>query len=514
MRVNALGWLTERRIVALLIVLGVLVRAPLVFTPLTYSHSDDWRQADTATIARNFYESGYDLFYPQVNWGGVGPGYVETEFQLYPFLIALLYAVFGEQVWLGRLVSLLFTVPTFILFYLLARRILKRMAALWALFFFVISPLGIRYSVAYMPEATVFFFYVAALYLFVRWLDEERSAILWLAGLSTALAILVKPTSIHIGLVFLILLLARHGLRIVTMWRLWVFGLISLVPGAVWYLHARNLYLTYGNTFGLLSGGDSKLGSLDYWLSPGFYLNLARLEARWVFGWVGVLAFIVGLVVYLRRRERRSWLLLAGVVTIAIYYMVVARYAQEAWGIQYHIYFIPYAALGVGLGLAWLFEGWNVSLRGLRESPRALVGLGLALLLLVAGGYIYRDLFVPSNQFLATCGEAVASITPEEALLVVSTTSQIEESGVPNNYQEPQIFFYADRRGWSLPSEWHQPDHLERFQEKGAAYFVIYSEELYEDNPALAGYLDANAEQVGPGLQEGCAVYRLSETSE
>lgn len=51
-----------------------------------------------------------NLFFPQINWGGNGPGYVETELQLMPWLTGGLYLIFGEREFLGRLVSLAFMV--------------------------------------------------------------------------------------------------------------------------------------------------------------------------------------------------------------------------------------------------------------------------------------------------------------------------------------------------------------------------------------------------------------------
>jgi hypothetical protein len=94
------------------LVVGVLVAVTVLsvircFGPLSYP-GDIWRQADTATIARNFARNGMDLFFPQIDWGGAGPGYVETELPLMPWLTGALYLVFGEQEWLGRLVSLVF----------------------------------------------------------------------------------------------------------------------------------------------------------------------------------------------------------------------------------------------------------------------------------------------------------------------------------------------------------------------------------------------------------------------
>src|SRR4051794_18855472 len=66
-----------------------------------------WRQTDTQTIALNFSRDGASIFYPQINWGGDGPGFVETELQLYPRIISLLMFFFGREEWLGQAVSLM-----------------------------------------------------------------------------------------------------------------------------------------------------------------------------------------------------------------------------------------------------------------------------------------------------------------------------------------------------------------------------------------------------------------------
>ena len=57
----------------LIILLGVLMRVPLLATPITWQ-ADIWRQTDTAAIARHFLTDGFNLFYPQIYWGGAGLG--------------------------------------------------------------------------------------------------------------------------------------------------------------------------------------------------------------------------------------------------------------------------------------------------------------------------------------------------------------------------------------------------------------------------------------------------------
>lgn len=498
------------RIAILIIVLGIALRLPLIFLPLNYM-ADPWRPTDTASIAHNFVDNGFHLFYPQINWRGAGPGYVETEFQLYSFIVAVLYRVFGEQAWLGRLVSLGFSVMALFIFYLLANRLFKSTIALWALAFFVVSPLYIVYSVEFMPEATVLFFYIAALYLFQRWLDKQQFVILLLAAVSTSLAILVKPTSIHIGFIFLLLLLERFRLRAFTKWQVWVFGAICLVPSLIWYLHARELYLETGNTFGVISGGDSKFGNLlSYWFSPQFYLSLLRLDIKWVFSGVSIVVFLLG--VFLCVRKRAPSLMLFGLIAIVIYYLIVPRYTIFAE--YYHLYFVPFAALGVGVGLDWLFGQAKELLRERKAVQYLPVLAGVVTIIFTLGFTVlfYRGLFTPQDQQLVDCAKSVSMFVPKDALVVISTTSASNDAGVPNNYQEPIIFYFSQRYGWSLPADQHTPNQILQFYKEGAKYFVIYSGELYNANPALAQFLETSTQQIGPGIEAGCGIYKLDNS--
>ncbi len=497
--------------VLFLILLVVIIRIPLALRPLSAT-SNPWRETDTASIARNFYTNPQpNILYPQINWGGNGPGYVEAEFQLFPYITSLLYRVFGENELLGRFVSLVFNTLTCAVFYLLARRLLGERAAFWALFFFAIAPLSVRYGTAFMPEATMFFFYTSALYLFIRWLDDRQDRYLWLAAVSTALSILVKPTSIIIGLIIFLLLFERYKLRIVIQPKLWLFAVIALVPPALWFLHARNLFLTYGNTFGVISGGDSKFGNLSYWLDPGFYGSLIQLDLVYVFAGASFLLFIPGLIVYLR--QRRSSLLPYSLIVIVPYYLLLARYTGNTAGLQYHIFALTFAALGSGIGMTWLLDWLRQHSAKGSFSGRRLMIAGAVLACLIVPAIAYQRLFIPRMELLAQCGVEVAEHIPVGELVVVSTNSaSIGEGGVPNNYQEPQIFYYSNRFGWSLPSDLHIPSQVYQFQKQGAEYMVVYDTDLLAANPGLAHYLERNATVVGHGLEHGCTVYHFKHS--
>jgi 4-amino-4-deoxy-L-arabinose transferase-like glycosyltransferase len=493
------GYFKEQPHLAIILA-GFLLRVPLLFTSLSFS-IDEWRQTDTASIAYHFFVNGYKLFYPQIFWGGNGPGYVETEFQLYPFLVSILYHFFGENYLLGKLISLLFSIFTWLVFYQLAKKVLGgTRTATWALFFLVFSPLYLRYSVAFMPEATVMFFYIATLYFFVTWASTSRKRDLILAGACSAFAILVKPTSIHIGLILALLALGTWGVKILKRWEVWLSTGIALIPGILWYWHARNIYLTYGNTFGLFSGGDSKFASLKSLLSIHLYYHIPYLDVKWIMGFGGVILFAIGAVVALRTKE--SNLIIIGIATIGFYYLIVSRYAHEEWGIQYHVYMIPYAALTVGLGTGWVLDNY----KQFKQAGLLWISTGV---FLSATLILYFQMFTAGDSGFYACAGYVKELVPSNERIIVSTTSLAVEDGIPNNYEEPEIFYYSKRYGWSFPADWHTPKKLAEYRNLGATYFVITSHDLLANNPTLAEYLDNNSVQIGPGIDKGCAIYHF-----
>jgi hypothetical protein len=67
-----------------------------------------WREADTASMADAFASGNWNIFLPQVRWGGSGPNYIGAEFQTVSFIAALGYQAFGAALWVGRVVSIAF----------------------------------------------------------------------------------------------------------------------------------------------------------------------------------------------------------------------------------------------------------------------------------------------------------------------------------------------------------------------------------------------------------------------
>ncbi|MEU7817543.1 glycosyltransferase family 39 protein [Pseudonocardia sp. NPDC049154] len=488
------------------LVLGVVTVLSVVraFGPLTYP-GDIWRQSDTASMARNYAEHGLNLFMPQINWGGNGPGYVESELPIMPWLTGILYTLFGDHEFLGRLVSLVFMLLATAAFWGLAKRILPPTAARWALIAWAVSPAFMRWGTAFMPEATVLAFTLLALLAFCRWLQEDRPVWLVAAAGAVSLAGLAKPTSLHVGLVMALwlLLAARDRLRRPSVY---LAGLAALVLPVLWLRHASSLYETYGNTFGVISGGDDKFGNLAMWLGADFYLGNLRSEVLFIYGVVGVPFALLGAVWLWRHRRGApaAPFLLAGAVALVVYYFAVGRYSGSDLGIQYHVYSLPYAAVATGIGVV----AAQRLLRG-RLAPRMVAALGvLAVLALGAQSVnVFRQSFDPDAGTLGTCATQLAAVSRPGDLVVVGTDSTTTMDGVANNYQEPVILYRADRYGWVLAADQYDPARLAGMQAQGARWFVNPVPEQLTG--PLTSWLRDNAEQVRTTAFDGCDVWAL-----
>ncbi|MFC4950128.1 glycosyltransferase family 39 protein [Pseudonocardia sp. GCM10023141] len=496
LRGDRLGWFA-------LVVVGIVVVLSVVraFVPMPYL-GDMWRPADTATIAHNFFVGGMRLFDPQINWGGAGPGYVEAELQLLPWLSATVYFVFGEHAWVGRLVSLAFTIIGLTAFWALARRVLPGPTARWALIAYVVSPMVMTYGNAFMPDVTVLAFYLLTLLFFHKWLTDDRGVWLVAAASAASMAALAKPTSLHVFLILLIWLLisARDRLRRPS---LYIAGVAALIAPALWLWHAHELYVQYGNTFGVISGGDSKFGNLAIWTSSLFYTGNISIEATLVYGLVGVPLALVG--AWLAWRGRGPVILAAGFPALIVFYFAVARYSSEL-GPQYHIFSLPFAAILVGIGVQGI-SSW------LRGRVPALVRGGLAVatvaLLFAQSLIIFVQSFQDNSGVYGVCSAELAQVSAPSDLVVISTTSNAIDRGTANNFQEPTIFYLADRKGWSLAADQHQPSYLESYAKQGAKYFVVYAPLLVPAGSELADWLDTNAKQVRSAADDGCAIWAL-----
>ncbi len=450
---------------------------------------DSWRQMDTASISVNFLTTP-DLLYPRVNWGAPGPGYVEAELQLFPYMVHLLYRALGVDPLLGPLLNLALAGLAALVLYRLLGRWFSPFLALAGVALFLEAPIVFRFSRAFMPEMLALLFYLLAAERFLAFsLDGDRWRDLLASAVAMALAILVKPTTIHLGLVFIIFTASRGGVRLLFTPRLLTFGAVSLLPTVLYFTHAAGLHARFGNTFGVLSGGDSKWGSLAYWTNPSFYAGLLYIDARWVMG--GLLGVAVVALGLLSRADRRLQLLLVSWFgTIGLYYMIVARYAgQPERGSQYHVWMAVPAALALAAGLDWIMRWSNRQSWMTPALSPALAGGALALIITTGDMPVNRDLLTwRGDPLLRQAGHALAERAARDETALVLTDRRTVELGASNNFEQPDLLFHANRHGRMLP--------LDRLTEAGLDRALAFDPTWYVHFPEPAARADQGYRRV------------------
>jgi 4-amino-4-deoxy-L-arabinose transferase-like glycosyltransferase len=173
-----------------------------------------WRQGDGAAIARNFYQLRNNIFYPQTDYDGPPPNYVELELQIVPFAAAQLYRVFGIHEIFLRLLVLAFSLATIPLVAALGNELYCARAGLVAALLYAIAPGTVYYGRAVIPDGVMLFFCAGALLWWWRFVNGRRAADLILACIFAALAALAKPPALLILVPMLAVALAKSRARV------------------------------------------------------------------------------------------------------------------------------------------------------------------------------------------------------------------------------------------------------------------------------------------------------------
>jgi hypothetical protein len=454
--------MSRRAALATILVLGLALRLYHLQSPLIGFGS--WRQCDTAAMARNFQAYGHHLLYPQIDWAGDGPGYVETEFPIYPYMVSGLYAVFGVHDWFGRLVSIAMSMLGVLGIYLLVKEEIDGRTALWAAGILAVLPLSVYYGRTFMNEPMLLMCSVFGLYFFSKWMT---SRLVWQGAASAvfiALAILIKLPTLYLGLPLLYLALSKRGARGLASPGLWLYAVAILVPVGLWYYHAHQTALRYGVTFGIWEYKNDKWGNwwmlakLDFWN----HVLFASIAERHL-AWFGLPILVGGLI--LKRQRASERLFDVWMVALLVYLVVVAKgnYVHE----YYQLPFLLPIAVFIAKVLARCSSFPLVS----RWQTVAVAALSVGLV--GYGGWRYVRYMRMEN----------ANSSPELALarLVQSGTENGTLVVAVDDYN-PTLLYLFDRKGWHAKPEELASDFLADKVSHGAKYLAGLHRSFADDN--------------------------------
>ena len=434
------------------------------------------RQADSATIIRNFLTETFHPFYPRIDWRGNTSGAVESELQAYTFMAAVISRVTDIPYELvGRVLSILCFLFTLLYYYRFVSTLLSKQVAYLSVVILAWLPVYVYFSRVIMPESLLMFLTIATMYHVLKWIEHSsrRDLFLWVALLT--LTILVKPYMAHIGLPIMVMIWKKRGCADLRDAWFWLAAFLSCFSLFAYYYHAHSLFLTTGLTFGIFEPGGGK------WLNLSFYsflfvkkLLVTRLffqHANWAFilaiwGWI------------LAWKDERSSLFRWWLLSVALYVLIVNM------GNFVHIHYQLPALFVIAYFAAHALQGLLHSARRLvRASGVFLLSAFIGTSLLVTA-LEYSTETIPSSSFLEVLPKQFQSFAAIEPQIFSSdelaTVTSCMDRHVSTNERilvagrtSPVLFYSARRKGWREPIESLDDSLLHRRRIDGARWLLV-----------------------------------------
>jgi hypothetical protein len=475
---------------ALALLLGLALRIYHLHNPILDHPA--WRQGDESAIARNFVELHNNILYPQTDYDGPPPNYVELELQIVPFAAAQLYRVFGIHEIIARLVVIAFSLATIPLIYGLATQLYSRRAGVTAAFLWAITPGAAYYGRAIIPESDMLFFSVGTLLFWWRWLECRRPVDFMLAAIGAALAFLAKPPAL---LILAPMLAAWFTLRPAKRldWSPFALLAISLIPLWLYFQHLHRIaewHWTSGIT--AIHVVPALIGEASH---PAKFvagmqstLALLRMLATTILGPVLFAMVLLGSLLQPPTvgARARSAFFGAWLIVLALYTFSVVQVERVDY---YLMLFVPFAVLYAAGALDYLLT---------LTAPQGIDGrIGTALFAagcctLYVNMLEIHPYYTWSRGVFAAANEVRKSLEPGTLIVM--------------GHYDPSVLYTIGHRGWEEDvSLWTVADMTSAIH-KGARYFVAVEVPRFKANKALYAFMQ-HYERVP--LRSGWQVYDM-----
>lgn len=444
----------EYFVLSVILILGFVVRLYKISTPLADWHS--WRQADTASVSKNYLKGGINLLYPRyhdissIQTGYENPqGFRFVEFPIYNLMHIGIYKLLPENINLetaGRLTNIIFAIFIATNLYLFVKRATKnKWLGILSAGFYLFIPYNIFYTRVVLPDAMAAGFGVLGIWLFWEYLQSEKPWLVYISAICFALGLLTKPFVAFYGLPIAVFAIYKYKLNIFKNTHLLIALDIALIPMFLWRI--------WINQKGLL------VGIAHYkWAFNGDGIRFRPAFWRWIFaervgklilGFWGLVPFAVGLVVKPSRKLQKLFKYnLFWLFGVLLYASIIAT--ANVRHDYYQVYFIPIISVFLSFGVWQLWN--NISFNNLISKALLFFSVGMMFLI---GFYEIKDYYKINDPAIIKAGAAIRRISNEGDLVVAP-------------YNGNTAFLYQTGR-WGWPVVETSIDDL---IQKGADWFV------------------------------------------
>ncbi len=459
-------------LLALILAVALLFRLYKIDVPLADFHS--WRQADTAAVARNFVNNGFNLLKPTYddltsNQSGLEnpKGSRLVEFPLYNATFAALYKylpVTSLEVY-GRLVTVFFSLILIACLYFLLLKETSRFAACVGSLVYAVFPFFVFFSRVILPHTmalTCVFLSLTLLYLFSNEKNKFKNAIQFsLATIFFALSLLITPFSVFYFLPTAYLFIKKYKWSIYKNLPVYLFYALAITPLFLWRKYISQFPEGVPVNFWFMTYVNTPEGIKYIFLRPAFF--------RWIFyerinniilgGYLTVF-FVLGMLV----KSKKYFFLSILISALAFLFTFEGVNVQHAY---YQILILPAIAIFVALGVDFVFKDNKYFINPLLLSLASLLIFGFSFLI---SYYQVKDYYNYSAD-LVSIANIVRALTKQDDKIVTDTIG------------DTTLLYLSQRHG--APSVYKDFGELHK---DGYKYFVTLKKEVISDLKSKGKY--------------------------
>jgi 4-amino-4-deoxy-L-arabinose transferase-like glycosyltransferase len=486
--------------------IGMVLRLTYVNLPILEVLSE--KQTHFAMIARNFYNNGFNLFSPQLDYLNNLFSFSLFQFNLFSFLVSLIYFISnGVYEYSARIVSVIFATGTAYLIYLFAKDIYNKKTGVASAIVFYLSPLSIIYTRTFLPDSMNMFFTVGAVYFCYKCMIKKQSKYYLWALFFSIFAFLVDIVNFYLVLPLVYIFISGLNLqknykninqktgivsskvsgillffKKIVSTKVLIFLLIIFTPVVLWWIYILNvnsiwkkdLFLYLKNYF-LISNNFP----VNYWLE--FFKDIGGKTLT------PVGLFFLIRAIFINKKDNYKFLIV-WLVSVLIFMFVCCNLILE-----YDNYYLPF------LIIASIFIGKEIAKEnfGFKKKPSKYF-LGFLKILLVimvpaqiSGAYTISRAY----KYIAPAGRELERYAAKQDKVVAT-----------------RRLYYCNRKGWRLDlnpaiSDKQLIKQVEQYKTSGAKYLIITEIDKYTEHEEFLRYvLDTYKEII---VAKGYRIYKL-----
>jgi len=434
----------ENKILILILVLGLSLR--LIDINEHYVGHHNWKESESGLIARYFYENhNYNIFYP--HFDDVPTEEPNYAFQIGPWLAALLYNVFGVKEWVGRSISIIFSIGCIYLTYLISKKWFNERIALLSSYLMAIMPAQAFFGRNFQPESISLFFAMLSIYFLIKNYDKNKRKAILLSSTSLMIGALAKIVMLTTLLPIFVFILIKEKKVIKTIFPVFLISVISITPALSYMIWKYDTATKYNPEW------------RKYLLMPSFYFEHVKRAGSEILGPAIALLFLLSLL-DLKLRKEKDLILISWVIA---YILIIFITGRGALANSYYLFPVcaPISIL--------VSKTLNKFLFSHKENKYISLLFLMIITLFTLKFTIY--LFMMKDMALYEGGIAINRITEPNDLWIFS---QIEKG---RDFFVPTVVYYADREAlyWHHNNEEELREFLNNSQVKAVLLLRDYS---------------------------------------